>query len=434
MHTSIAVQNTIEFLDIVRINPLISKCKIKVCYVGDEPNRNKSIITEDVAREIAQTLPGSPIVGYFNETKEDFESHNEIFLIKDGNIVETTNTRPYGFVDLNAKVWFEEYLDDGRDYRKYLVTEGYLWTGQYPEAKEIFNSAQGNPQSLEFDTTNNTLDAFWTKDYNGNKQFFIINEAVISKLCILGNDIEPCFEGASVSKFSLEEGFKETMFSFITEMKNILKEEGGTTMSLEVQDTPIVDDVPAVEEPIVEPVVEEPIVEPAPAAEPIEEPVVEEPVTEEPVVEEPAAPVEGEGAEPTVNTPASYSLEDISEYQELLTTHNTLVENYSLLETEVNELRTFRASVEKKEKETLINSFYMLSDEDKEDVVNNIDKYSYDDIKSKLSVICVDKRVSFSTEKTEETAPITYNLNGDVSVNSDTQMPAWLQQVQKYNK
>ena len=106
MHTSVAIPNTIEFLDIVRINPLISKCKIKVCYVGDTPNRNKTVITEEVAREIAQSLPGSPIVGYFNETKNDYEDHNEIFLLKQGKIISTTNTRPYGFVDLNAKVWF----------------------------------------------------------------------------------------------------------------------------------------------------------------------------------------------------------------------------------------------------------------------------------------------------------------------------------------
>ena len=112
MHTSVAIQNTIEFLEITKINPLISKCKIKVCYVGNTPNRNKSIITEEVAREIAQTLPGSPIVGYFNEGKGDFEEHNEIFQIKNGEVIATTNTRPYGFVDLHAKVWFEEYLDD----------------------------------------------------------------------------------------------------------------------------------------------------------------------------------------------------------------------------------------------------------------------------------------------------------------------------------
>jgi hypothetical protein len=40
----------------------------------------------------------------------------------------TTNTRPYGFVDLNAKVWFKKYNDEGVIH-EYLVTEGYIWTG-----------------------------------------------------------------------------------------------------------------------------------------------------------------------------------------------------------------------------------------------------------------------------------------------------------------
>ena len=225
MHTSVAVPGTMEFLEITRINPLISKCKIKVCYVGDTPNRNRSIITEEVAREIAQSLPGSPIVGYFNETKGDFEEHNEIFKVKNGEIIATTNTRPYGFVDLNARVWFEQYLDDNTEYRKYLVTEGYIWTGQYPESKIIFEEEQGSPHSLEFDEDNGTLDAFWTKDYNGKRQFFIINEAVISKLCLLGKDIEPCFEGSSVTQFALQEDFKQTLFKLTNEMKHIL--EGG---------------------------------------------------------------------------------------------------------------------------------------------------------------------------------------------------------------
>lgn len=95
-----------EFLDIVSINPLISHCSIKVCYVGDEPNRKHSIITKDVAKEIAQSLPGSPIVGYYNESKEDFEDHNRILEIAGGQIKVKDATRPYGFVDLNAKVWF----------------------------------------------------------------------------------------------------------------------------------------------------------------------------------------------------------------------------------------------------------------------------------------------------------------------------------------
>jgi hypothetical protein len=56
------------------------------------------------------------------------------------------------------------------------------------------------------------LDAFWTEDNKGNPQFFIINEAIISKLCILGDDCEPCFEGATITaptiQFSLDDSFK----------------------------------------------------------------------------------------------------------------------------------------------------------------------------------------------------------------------------------
>mgnify|MGYP004478586557 FL=1 len=41
-----------------------------------------------------------------------------------------------------------------------------------------------------------TLNATWTKDDNGKPKFFIINDALIEKLCILGEDCEPCFEGS----------------------------------------------------------------------------------------------------------------------------------------------------------------------------------------------------------------------------------------------
>ena len=106
MHKSTAIPGTVEFLDITAINPLISKCKIKVCYVGDTENRNKSIITKDVARQMANSLPGSPIVGYYNEVDGDFEEHNREITISGGKFTVKDGTRPYGFVDLGAKCWF----------------------------------------------------------------------------------------------------------------------------------------------------------------------------------------------------------------------------------------------------------------------------------------------------------------------------------------
>ena len=73
LHSSIKMNYPCEMINISPINPLISKCQIKVCYVSDKPNRNGSIITKEVARDMANSLPGSPIVGYFNEDSGDFE-------------------------------------------------------------------------------------------------------------------------------------------------------------------------------------------------------------------------------------------------------------------------------------------------------------------------------------------------------------------------
>src|SRR5574344_878392 len=99
------------------------------------------------------------------------------------------------------------------------MTEGYVWTEVYPESKRIL--AGNNGQSMEL--SNQNLKGSWTADDNGNPQFFIINEALISKLCILGEDVEPCFEGASITgqfSLSLDDDFKTKLFTMMQELKD----------------------------------------------------------------------------------------------------------------------------------------------------------------------------------------------------------------------
>ena len=92
---------------------------------------------------------------------------------------------------------------------------------------------------------------------------------------------------------------------------------------------------------------------------------------------------------------------------------------------QIASLGEFKAQVEKKEKEAMINSFYMLSDEDKKDVVANIDTYSLDDIEAKLSIICVRNKVSFDLDENKgDKGPTTYSFNG--STEADANMPAWV--------
>ena len=92
-----------------------------------------------------------------------------------------------------------------------------------------------------------------------------------------------------------------------------------------------------------------------------------------------------------------------------------------------DELTTFKNSVLKKEKQEMIDSFYMLSDEDKKDVVNHIDEYSKDEIEAKLSIICVRNKVSFNKDN-KPADPMTYSFN-DINNNNNDTVPAWVKSV-----
>lgn len=418
MHVSIKMNTPCEFINLQPVNPLISKVQIKVCYVGDEPNRNGTVITRDVAKQMANSLPGSPIVGFYNETKEDFEEHNRIIDLSNGKFEFKDTTRPYGFVDLNARAWFQKFEDDGVEH-EYLMTEGYLWTGQYPETKRIL--AKGNSQSMEIEN----VQGDWAINDKGDYEFFIINEAIISKLCILGDDVEPCFEGASISKFefSFDEKFTNTYSAFIKQMYELIN-EGGTPVDKEQE-------VVVEEEVLDEEVI--PAEEEVPAEEPVEEEVVEEEVSEEEPVEEELPEeevVEEEASEEVEEEPVpEFRVQDTQEYQDLMA-------RCSALETEVEELRAYKLKAERKDKKAMIDSFYMLSDEDKQDVLENIDKYSLDEIEAKLSVICVRNKVSFNLdeENKDETVPAVFSLDADEVSGDDSVTPAWVKAVQNVAK
>jgi len=161
----------------------------------------------------------------------------------------------------------------------YLVTEGWIWTGVYPESSRVVE--KGNNQSMELDP--DTLDGFWASDDKNNTEFFIINGAIIKKLCILGEDFEPCFEGAGISNFSLNDDFNLKIYNLMKEVREL---KGGNCF-VETENLENVVEPEVVDEPIVEPETEfaateeEPVVEESAAVE--EEPVTEFAAEEEPL-------------------------------------------------------------------------------------------------------------------------------------------------------
>ena len=428
MHQSIATIDSPEFINLqpLEINPLMSSCEIKVLYLGE--NRNHSYITKEVATEMAKTLRGAPIVGYYKDEKEDFRDHGEKIIFDDEGVKFECLTKPYGFVAPDAKVWFQKF-EDTDDFgnkvtREYLMTTGYLWTGQYEEAKLAID--EGRPQSMELD--DETLDGHWSTNSNTGMDFFIINDAIFSKLCILGEDVEPCFEGSSITApevsttfTKIDEDFKKTLFTMMQDLKHAL--EGGYKMELEDEnvETEVTTEVAPVEETVETP-------------ETVEETVVNEETevtTKESISTEDindSIDVEQSNEQESEEPAEDVAVEDKKDYALLEQELEKLKASYAEIEEKYQELVTFKEAVDNEKKDALINSFYMLSDEDKKDVIENKSNYSLDEIESKLSVICVRKKVNFDKEdsdKNEVTVDkevTTYNLNDTVSIN----VPDWL--------
>lgn len=435
MHQSVATLDNPEFINLqpLDINPLMSKCEIKVLYTGK--NRNKSLISKEVATEMAKTLRGAPIVGYYKKDTEDFADHGHKIIIDDEGIKFECMTVPYGFVSPDAKVWFqkfEDYDDFGNvTVREYLMTTGYLWTGQFEECASAVEN-DGKPHSMELDEK--TLDGHWSHDVKDNMDFFIVNDAIFSKLCILGDATEPCFEGSSVTppkvsaSFSLDEQFTKTLYSMMQQLHFAL--QGGQEMAKELE-TPVVEEADKPAEKFTEEVTKT-VEEPTADFKKDDKDEKEQSASDEKDNSTETGKNSDKKEEDTSNTDKSNDDEDKKKKKDFSAEFEQLSADFQALKQECEELREFKKNIEIEKKTQLIESFYMLSEEDKKDVKEHISEYSLDDIEAKLSVICVRKKVSFSIEDAQEVEEpaepsTTFSLDDD----ADSTIPAWVDAVKR---
>jgi len=281
-----------------------------------------------------------------------------------------------------------------------------------------------------------SLQGHWEKNYETGLDFFIITDAVFSKICILGDDVEPCFEGASVTapnvsnSFTLDDNFKHTMYSMMQDLRKAL--EGGQQME-NLENSELQENAE----------VETSKVEYTENTEVVEtETEIEEVITENTEIDEDSAPadyVEKDKKEEENSSDEDSSEDKEEEDEEEKKDKYTLLEQelselkdaYQQLYHKCDELQQFKDKIEEQKKDALINEFYMLSDEDKADVIKNKAEYTLDEIKSKLSVICFDKKINLSdneTDKKEENT-IVFTLEEE-----NSSLPDWVKAVKEQEK
>lgn len=448
-----------EFIDIQRIDDRISKCFVKILYPGK--NRNKTFISKAVGNLIANSLPRTPIVGFYNETVRDFEDHGEELIINKNGLKVIKKTRPYGAISEWGTIGWKEYLDSDGVTREYLVAEGYLWTGRYPEVAEVIKSGKG--QSLEF--FEDSIQGNWATFDNEDEQFFIFNEAEVSALCILGDDVEPCFEGASINNYETEidgiyqyslnkDEFKKEFDEFIAQlnetnerskhMKNVktYNLDGATVEVIPVESfesTEAVANVETVEEVVetvdaVEAVADEATTEVVEEVVSAEETVEATVVVDEVVETEKVESTEFESVDTTGQNGENHIEENSSTVEEPNSGIVYTLEQYNEIKSELDELKAKYDLLVEKEKKiedeakfNLIDKFSLILGEDVMPVKLAARDYTIEKIDEILSIMAFRKGVSFAKESTDS-----------VSVPKATQpvssLPAWLEAVDQKQK
>lgn len=177
---SVVIEGKLE-----KYNEVLSKARCRIFYLGH--NRNGGYITEEFANKLLATISYVPVKGIYDEENEDFSNHGDT----------NSDGRVYGVVPENPNLTWEKHMDKDGIERVYATVDILLYTAIYKEASEII----GKAQSMELYRP--SIKGSW--QIIDGKTCYKYEEACFLGLQTLGDDVEPCFEGAAF--FSLYDEF-----------------------------------------------------------------------------------------------------------------------------------------------------------------------------------------------------------------------------------
>ena len=347
-------------------------CRARVFYTG--LNRNGSYIDKEFAESFIATAIGCPVVGLWDHEKKDFTDHTP-----------SDRKRAYGFIPEDPQfAWETSYDYDGVE-REYASFNVVLWTKAFEEANDIIS----HPLSMEInpDTING---AFMVID---GEYCFKFTSAEMLGICVLGYNVEPCFEGASFLSVDDMREFKR-LFKIDKQQAllsyNTINDKGDTSMEeKEKEMTPVEEFTQIRDDDLGEPeVVEEVPAEPETPAEFTKEDI------EESVVEEEVPEVFSKDEESEPNEDVEVFQNQITELEQmnknLNEKINELEDKISNLEKANFELIEYQNNKIKEEKERVIAEYTEILSEEE---INGIDmtKFSVEDLNDKLAAMAYRK-------------------------------------------
>lgn len=189
-----------------KFNDVLSKARCRIFYKYG--NRNGTYITDEFAEKLISSLHYVPVKGIYDEDEKDFTDHGK----------KRNEGRIYGIVPETNNFAWEKHLDEDGVEREYACTDVLIFTSLYKEAGEII----GKAQSMElFEPTLK----YHFEVIKGIK-WAVFDDGCFLGLQALGDNVEPCFEGAAF--YNLQSSIEQIM-SKIKEYTLNYQLKGGKT-------------------------------------------------------------------------------------------------------------------------------------------------------------------------------------------------------------
>jgi hypothetical protein len=182
--------------NVEKFNDVFTKARCRVFYKG--ANRNGTYITDEFAEELISTFKYIPVKGIHDG--EDFTDHG----------TSRSEGQIYGIVPETNNFAWEPHVDDDGEERIYACTDVLLFTALYPEANDIVSKSQ----SMELYEPS----LMYHMAIVQGQKYVVFDHGRFLGLQVLGDTVEPCFEGASF--FTLQKSIEDTIQK-IKEYSNI---------------------------------------------------------------------------------------------------------------------------------------------------------------------------------------------------------------------
>lgn len=185
-----------------KYNDVTSKARCRIFYKYG--NRNGTYITDEFAEKLLSTIAYAPVKGIFEY--DDYTDHG----------ARRSEGRIYGIVPENYNLTWEAHIDEDGVERTYACVDVIIFTALYKEANDIV----GKSQSMELYEPS----LQYHKQIIDGQQYIVFDAGCFLGLQVLGDEVEPCFEGAAF--FSLRENIEQAI-SKIQELTNTFIKKGG---------------------------------------------------------------------------------------------------------------------------------------------------------------------------------------------------------------